>query len=1452
MTQALHATVEAVWRRTQKLHLTAGLFAFFRWGGGLFLLFLAVDSLLHLPAWLRGLLLVAWFGFALYKGWQHGWRHCRRFNPTHTALKIEDHFGNLDSLLVTALQFQKDATSNGSDSLKALTCRRAEETISPLPVKRSVKFGALKRPVLWLLLVAGIIGSLAAINRAHLGAGFSRFFTPWRAVSYPTDTQIHLAKGDLVVKEGEGLNIEATLSGVIPDQATLALRTGDGEPRRHVLEVVENACAYPIKSTHRSFEYQVQAGDAESPWHQVTVISAPRIVNVKNTVRYPKYTRKPDGTLETLTFTVPEGSKLVWNLSVDRPIRNGQFICEGEAPVPLDISEDGTVVRATHPASSSRAYRFTWVEKEHGYEFESPRHFIQVLPDRPPTVDLARPDRNLMATLQRDLPLKVGARDDHGIADADILFRLNQLENERLPFPLKHEPDDGWYDYDWDYHESLPDLKVGDKISFALEVADRYPGPEGGYKTRSDWRTITFLSEEDYLAHVAKIRQRLLSQLRGLYRQERQAYSVVDALDRQDDNFRQSCTLEGMRQDIIAERLRHIAEEIAGLVDDLLANKVADESRKAELEELIGTLRDISETHVQLASGALRNLSDPSNKEAAGRDNALLHINRASREIASIVLRLGVSFSSEVFSRELHAAIHDQTILRLEGMDLAPGNSAAAKPLSDRQNNLGNWITRLLDEMTRNQDFENRPLVSIRLSRVVSSLQERAVDERMTQAGTLLAAGKTTEAAALQETILSDLSQAHYRVQPSSEAMDLIRARDLLQTTGNMQQEIRDLKLDKAEAIAARQQSLIRTLRPLVIPHIPPAHTMIVDPLPTTAPDIEGMVTDLREAIGSARTDNELAAAQDRLQALSQVVERRLSEKMQFGRLYKMYMTAIGRNATIENLHVRQLGILEKVEDAAAEEEDCANLATSQESLRGELLAVRREIEKNQRTARVPSKFELAVMDAFDRAAERMEQAAIDIKKNDALTVIEVQEEVLTALEDATDITTQEADSLGGLVLMMVAAGNMELPRGHLADIVAVQNFLMQTTRNTPPESAASLVPPQKRVSLGVYAVSSTLDTESQTVNLEQAFTFAGSALGAAVLRLETNDPAGAVTHQQMAMNLIGNIGEQLEAFEIRNAYLAEVMEYVQQRVADNVEISTLLKQLTEEVDFEEERPLREFVARQKSLHDKANAYGSILKTGTGIDHYLEASIHLEKAIKLMDSEVNRLKAVREMEIAFAALDKDRGILLDKLVRLGLIPGILEIDASDAVQSLLEVIALAARQNRLTRELWRADESEKMDRAEDQLDFQEEVQDLVNLTREHQAIVEAQAHMEKAVASIQESKWNDAYKHQRETGNALLQYVLETCHQVPLPNSFSRKKPKSPITSKGNPQLLQTTEDLQIFAKMAVEGELPEDKRSEWDVLGSRDRAALNENFARELPLEYRELLKDYYERLAQ
>ena len=78
--------------------------------------------------------------------------------------------------------------------------------------------------------------------------------------------------------------------------------------------------------------------------------------------------------------------------------------------------------------------------------------------------------------------------------------------------------------------------------------------------------------------------------------------------------------------------------------------------------------------------------------------------------------------------------------------------------------------------------------------------------------------------------------------------------------------------------------------------------------------------------------------------------------------------------------------------------------------------------------------------------------------------------------------------------------------------------------------------------------------------------------------------------------------------------------------------------------------------------------------------------------------------------------------------------------------------------------------------------------------------------------------------------------------------------PPPPPPEDGGPSEDAEPEDseLQLFMPGALTGRRPKGGRVEWQVLGSRDRAALNENFARELPLEYRDILKDYYEKLAQ
>jgi len=127
--EQLDLRIRAVWRRGQRLHITAGLLALGRWGVLLFLVAVAVDWMTHMPAPGRVMILLTLLAVSGYKAWRCGWRHARAYSATHTALQIEEHIGGLQSLLVTAIQLRtasRNLSEPGSEvyeSLRDVTCR---------------------------------------------------------------------------------------------------------------------------------------------------------------------------------------------------------------------------------------------------------------------------------------------------------------------------------------------------------------------------------------------------------------------------------------------------------------------------------------------------------------------------------------------------------------------------------------------------------------------------------------------------------------------------------------------------------------------------------------------------------------------------------------------------------------------------------------------------------------------------------------------------------------------------------------------------------------------------------------------------------------------------------------------------------------------------------------------------------------------------------------------------------------------------------------------------------------------------------------------------------------------------------------------------------------------------------------------------------------------------------
>lgn len=127
----------------------------------------------------------------------------------------------------------------------------------------------------------------------------------------------------------------------------------------------------------------------------------------------------------------------------------------------------------------------------------------------------------------------------------------------------------------------------------------------------------------------------------------------------------------------------------------------------------------------------------------------------------------------------------------------------------------------------------------------------------------------------------------------------------------------------------------------------------------------------------------------------------------------------------------------------------------------------------------------------------------------------------------------------------------------------------------------------------------------------------------------------------------------------------------------------------------------------------------------------------------------------------------------------------------------------------------------------------------------HLKLVAAKGHLDQAAASAKASDRATALASQKKAAESLRHFICEYAFKFAVvPGALGESETPTDV--------FKEKEDImELFVPSILLGKRPQDGKLEWEVLGKRDRAALNENFARELPLEYRAILKDYYERLA-
>ncbi|MBM4032503.1 MAG: DUF4175 domain-containing protein [Planctomycetes bacterium] len=525
------------WRKERHFLHTRGFCFFALWAAALVLLDLVVDFVFRVPGYWRLVLVAINVGAIAWVLYDHWLRYLHHYDPVVTALKVEGRHPELQSLLVSFVQFRGGPREGSyvSPSLLRALRRQTIEYTQPIDFREIVSYRELKRISIFSACVLAVFGFVSINWSGHLRALVRRFLYPEAKISYPTATQILAIKitGNGTIQQGKEVVIEAWAGGKVPRRRILAIQQQAGAWEQvGLLNPEQNYYTYRFPEVYQSFQCRVSLGDASSETYQITVVPPPRIVKTEVLVKYPDYTGQRPQTFDILNLEVPEGTKLQWQLRCDQALRSAAVLREDAASASMKLSRDGLVASFETVATESFDYSFQWKEDKHGYEYKDEvKYFVQVIPDSAPQVEIVRPLEDEKATVRKTLTVTYNARDDYGLAEACIAYNVNDGEEKRFSLgTLKGKAIEN-KDATWVLKKSISDLKEGDVVTYAVEVADNHTGEGGAFRTKSQGRRLQIVSDEEYLRYLAERRRKLIADIKTMHTQETEAAEKVGEIE---------------------------------------------------------------------------------------------------------------------------------------------------------------------------------------------------------------------------------------------------------------------------------------------------------------------------------------------------------------------------------------------------------------------------------------------------------------------------------------------------------------------------------------------------------------------------------------------------------------------------------------------------------------------------------------------------------------------------------------------------------------------------------------------------------------------------------------------------------------------------------------------------------------------------------------------------------
>ncbi len=510
--------------------------------------------LLPPPAWRTALLVVNALLIACL-AWRWWWRELERYDQLRMALRVERSYPRLSNLLVTYVQVrpERGADRSASPALLAAARRQAAQATGPMDFRAIVRFDDLHRPLILLGIVCLAFALAVLTHPEHFRVAAFRLLSPGSQLAYPTKTRIASVTGDLFIAPGGSVRLEAVVERTVPDTGQLQVRTGDGPWRSlGVSRGPEDRFSRQIDNVRDSFAYRWRIGDDRSATYRVRAVRPPRIEAIHVEQQFPQAAGGQTRTVDQLNMQVPRGTKLLWRVTFDRPVDQAALWRLADEADHADT--DGRVGLCPVSIVNGRQLQAAWVADEsvqygmalrysvgengraHRFVYDDPLTYsIQLVADAPPQVELVDPpDPSRIATINKRVSLRYRASDDRGVLAANVIFRVNGGSEQR--YELARYDGQRYVEdqRDWQVRDSLPELRPGDQVWFAVEVVDQAgPREDEPVAARSAAQQMTIVTLAEYQQAVMEQLQDVRHELESARQSEAEAVEQLKTIQQE-------------------------------------------------------------------------------------------------------------------------------------------------------------------------------------------------------------------------------------------------------------------------------------------------------------------------------------------------------------------------------------------------------------------------------------------------------------------------------------------------------------------------------------------------------------------------------------------------------------------------------------------------------------------------------------------------------------------------------------------------------------------------------------------------------------------------------------------------------------------------------------------------------------------------------------------------------